>query len=402
MSDLPWVITLAGAMFVWARTRGASRRPQQAGRLMAAGLVLAALPGALDVMRRRGFFAAILESWQAFDLQALSLAGLLSLLLGIARLTTAPGRMDSCEARFQSLANVAADAIITIDEHGTILSFNPCAERMFGRSAESMIGQKLHIIIPERYRCLHDAGVARVARSGETPFNGQTREFHALRGDGSEFPIELTVASWFGEDRGLSFVGIIRDITEHKRLEAELRQLATTDPLTGILNRRRFTELTTREMHRARWLRHPLTLIMLDIDWFKRINDTFGHAVGDTVIQSLASACAGELRDIDIIGRLGGEEFAVLLPELGDTRSFEVAERLRQKVEGLQITLDDGRIVRFTCSVGVAVLEDSDQSPDALLVRADNALYRAKRDGRNCVRVSDAGCSRRTGVPTSG
>ncbi|NMG55470.1 GGDEF domain-containing protein [Aromatoleum aromaticum] len=388
MSDLLWVIELAGAMLVWVRTRGSSRRQQQAGWLMAAGLVLGALPDALEVMRGRSFFAALFESWQAFDSSALSLAGLLSLLLGIARLTTAPGRTDNSDAKFHSLANVAADAIITIDEHGTIQSFNLCAERMFGRSAESMIGQKLHPIIPERYRRLHDDGVSRVSRSGETPFDGETREFHALRKDGSEFPIELTVASWFGEDRRLSFIGIIRDITERKRLEAELRQLATTDPLTGILNRRRFTELTTQEIHRAHRLRHPLTLIMLDIDWFKRINDAFGHTVGDCVIQSLASACASELREIDILGRLGGEEFAVVLPELGASGSLEVAERLRQKVEGLQITLNDGRIVRFTCSLGVAVLKDTDQSPDTLLVRADNALYRAKRDGRNCVRAA--------------
>lgn len=330
--------------------------------------------------------------WAILGLQILSLLGVPLLFLAIARRTAAAGRTES-DARFRSLAGVAADAVITIGEHGIVLSFNHCAEKMFGRSAKSMIGQNLHVIIPERYRALHDAGIARICRSGETPFNGETREFHALRLDGSEFPIELTVASWTREDdQSLSFVGIIRDTTERKRMEAELRRLATTDSLTGILNRRRFTEVAAQEMHRARRLHHPLALIMLDIDWFKRVNDTFGHAAGDKIIQSVARACAEELREIDIVGRLGGEEFAVLLPELGSPRVLEVAERLRRRIEGLHVAVDERNVVRYTCSLGVADLQDGDPSSDALLIRADAALYRAKRDGRNCVRTaSDLG-----------
>lgn len=377
---------MVGAAFIWRSMRRSPRRMQSGGWLILIGIGLIALHDILTRMPAQVSAAAASCAWPALATQTMYMSGVLSLLFGIIKGMETTIRLGHSEERFHSLTSVAADAIITIDENSTIFSFNQCAESMFGRSAETMIGSKLHVIIPERYRSLHDTGVAGMGRKGGAPFGGQTRELHALRRDGSEFPIGLTVASWADEGGRLFFIGIIRDITERKQREDDLRRMATTDAMTGIYNRRRFVELMVQEMHRAHRMLHPLALIMLDIDSFKRVNDSYGHAIGDEVLKSLARACTGELREMDFVGRLGGEEFAILLPELGREQGIDVAERLRRKIETLVVETSDGKTVRFTASMGVAVLEENDRMAESFFGRADASLYHAKHDGRNCVR----------------
>ncbi len=380
------MIELAGAAFIWLSMRRSPRHLRIGGWLILIGIGLIASHDFLGSMPTQTSTAASPYAWPALAIQAMYMSGVLFLVLGIIKGMKTTTRLGNSEKRFHSLTRVAADAIITIDENSTILSFNECAESMFGRPAETMIGGKLHAIIPERYRPLHDAGVAGIGRKGGAPFGGQTRELHALRRDGSEFPIGLTVASWADEGGPLFFIGIIRDITERKQREDDLRRMATTDAMTGIYNRRHFIELMIQEMHRAHRMGHPLVLVILDIDLFKRVNDSYGHAMGDEVIKSLTRACTGELREIDIFGRIGGEEFAILLPELILEQGIEVAERLRRKIEALVIEANDGKIVRITASMGVAVLQEDDRVPEPFFARADAALYHAKQDGRNLVR----------------
>jgi diguanylate cyclase (GGDEF)-like protein/PAS domain S-box-containing protein len=182
------------------------------------------------------------------------------------------------------------------------------------------------------------------------------------------------------------FVAINDDISERKKLEAELRVLATIDPLTGLLNRRSFFALAEQEVSRLR--RHPgqLSVAMLDVDHFKAINDKYGHHAGDEVLRGLAAACGECLRDADILGRLGGEEFACLLPETSPERALLAAERLRAAVACKRITLADGREIAITISIGVAALAGTDSNIEAALQRADQALYAAKRAGRDCIR----------------
>jgi len=174
------------------------------------------------------------------------------------------------------------------------------------------------------------------------------------------------------------------DITERKQLEEDLERAATLDSLTGTLNRRHFLELTKREVERA--IRHgsPLSALMVDIDLFKTINDTHGHPAGDEVIRVMAQTCSGSIRSIDVLGRLGGEEFAIALTETPLEAAAKTAERLRQTIEATPV-IWGGREIRFTISVGVAVLGPSDQSIEDMLDRADRALYQAKRGGRNKV-----------------
>lgn len=170
-------------------------------------------------------------------------------------------------------------------------------------------------------------------------------------------------------------------------LFAEARRHATIDELTGVWNRRSFFENVRREFQRSQRTLHPLAVLMLDIDHFKSINDTYGHATGDQVLRSVAERCRNQLRVIDIIGRYGGEEFAVALPETDIHAAEQIAERLRIAVERAPFVTDYGSI-SLTISVGAAVYHPNDHiTLDAVIDRADRALYIAKRNGRNSVHI---------------
>lgn len=182
-------------------------------------------------------------------------------------------------------------------------------------------------------------------------------------------------------------IGVVTDITERKQMESRLRLLATTDDLTGCLNRRAFFTAAEQELERAVRYGGAVSVLMVDLDHFKNINDRFGHAVGDRALKAAAAVMAEGLRDNDALGRLGGEEFAVLLPETALDGAMPVAERLRAAVAALEVPLDGGDILRLTASLGAAERLPDESAPDQLLARADCALYRAKAEGRNRVMV---------------
>ena len=177
---------------------------------------------------------------------------------------------------------------------------------------------------------------------------------------------------------------LITDITESERQQAELTRLATTDPLTGIANRRSFFTHAQREVERARRYGPPLGVFVLDLDYFKRVNDTHGHGVGDVVLQAVARHAVSQLRVTDIIARTGGEEFGALLPETPAEEARLAAERLRRAIAALGIETPAGRL-SITASIGVSSLQADEDRIDAAMGRADAALYRAKQSGRNRV-----------------
>ena len=165
-----------------------------------------------------------------------------------------------------------------------------------------------------------------------------------------------------------------------------IHRLATTDPLCGVLNRRQFFLHAQREMERARRYRHALAVIMMDIDEFKRVNDTFGHATGDQALKLFAQTCANSIRSTDILGRLGGEEFALTLPETDGGAAAQLAERLRSILAQAHIPIHDGQKAQFTVSFGVSVFEPTtDHMFESIIHRADQCLYTAKQQGRNRV-----------------
>jgi len=174
---------------------------------------------------------------------------------------------------------------------------------------------------------------------------------------------------------------------ERARLFKEVHQLAVTDSLTGLYNRRSFMTMFTKEIERARRYRHPISLALLDIDHFKQINDTYGHLAGDYVLVKVAQLCQEAMRRIDLVARYGGEEIIFLMPETGKVQALRAIERLRQNVEKMEVPTARGT-VRLTISAGVACSTNVESIDlEQLIERADQALYQAKNSGRNKVRM---------------
>ncbi|MCW2248088.1 diguanylate cyclase (GGDEF)-like protein [Azospirillum fermentarium] len=174
------------------------------------------------------------------------------------------------------------------------------------------------------------------------------------------------------------------------QMQQELVRLATTDGLTGALNRRHFLECANDEVARSRRAGRPLSVLMLDIDHFKQINDTFGHPAGDEAIRTNVRTTRQIVRGCDVLGRLGGEEFAVMLPDTARDGALVVAERLRRSMAVTAVAPAGVKPFNYTVSIGVAWLGADDHGIDSVLARADEALYRAKRGGRNRVVTQDA------------
>ena len=182
------------------------------------------------------------------------------------------------------------------------------------------------------------------------------------------------------------------EIAERKKVELKLLEMATIDELTQVFNRRHFLELAGNEFRRADRTNRPFSLLMIDVDLFKLVNDTYGHDIGDLVLKSMAETCRKQIRDVDIFGRMGGEEFALLLPETDRAQAWHMAERLRRLITDTPVFAAGGSI-RITISIGVASTEEKETDTlEKLFKNADRALYRAKENGRNQVALwGDAG-----------
>lgn len=286
------------------------------------------------------------------------------------------------EEVLHGITNAAYDAVIMVDHAGLITYWNPAAELMFGYAEVEAIGQNLHeLIVPERYLERAQAGFSHFTRSGEGTRTGKITTLQARRKNNDEFPVDISLSAI--QLRGhWNAVAIVRDATERVDTEKRLKQLATTDTLTGICNRRSFDDTLEREVNRATRFSSPLSLILFDIDHFKRINDTFGHPTGDRVLAQLAGAVGSTIRTTDLFARWGGEEFVVLLPGSDLDSAHQLAEKLRLLLENQPFP----EVGQVTCSFGVAEYAPGDNA-DGLLKKVDLCLYQAKTSGRNRVEV---------------
>ncbi|MCX8146359.1 MAG: diguanylate cyclase [Azovibrio sp.] len=305
------------------------------------------------------------------------------------RVAERTAQLQLSEARARAFMNTAMDAVVVIDGTSRILEFNPAAERMFAYRGEEVIGQSLSLLVPEELRAAHEAYVVRAGGRTDVRFMGQGREVQGRRRDGSRFPIEVTVGSACSA-HGILHVGIIRDITERKEAEWQLQRLATVDGLTGVFNRRALMEQGEQLFALACRYDWDLAVMMLDADHFKAVNDHYGHHVGDAVLKRLAERVGAVLRSTDVLGRLGGEEFGIILPETDMDGARQLGERLLEAIRASGLRLDDGRELRFSVSIGVASRGAADADLDALFRRADAALYAAKRGGRDRLEAAPA------------
>ncbi|MGB5855149.1 MAG: diguanylate cyclase [Oceanisphaera sp.] len=204
--------------------------------------------------------------------------------------------------------------------------------------------------------------------------------------DGSTFYVSTSATS-LNDQKGHFAIArtSVFDITDRIQLERKLEQLANMDALTHISNRRHFYERGELEFQRAVRYKHALAILMFDIDYFKRVNDTYGHDGGDVVLKQLAKTVQDSLRDLDVFARFGGEEFIALLPELSAEQAALVAERLRREIAEMPVIMPSGETMNITVSIGFAMLTAQDKQLDAFIKKADLALYQAKEQGRNRV-----------------
>lgn len=222
-------------------------------------------------------------------------------------------------------------------------------------------------------RQVFDSGCKQSGEETFTDSEGNTRHYWSVK-----VPVQLA-----GQPPAL--IGFASDVTELHELKELLKHQAMHDALTGIPNRRTFFDEAERQLSTAHRHSQPLCVIMLDIDHFKGVNDRYGHVAGDTVLAAVAKHCAGLLRAGDLLGRIGGEEFAILLPQTGLEAAHTLALRICHSLHDLSIVIGDTSTLSPTASLGVAMLRSEDETFSTLFERADLALYAAKEAGRDCI-----------------
>jgi diguanylate cyclase (GGDEF)-like protein/PAS domain S-box-containing protein len=289
-------------------------------------------------------------------------------------------RLRQTESWFAALmSGVNEFAMFYLDAEGRIISWNESGLLQTGYTKQDVLGHTMHL--------LYDPTESRPGRAAEQVDAARREGWHldegwCLRKDGSRFWCQILAAARQDLDGPASgFSVVLRDSTQRHVTSDELRRMITTDHLTGAINRAHFQELVEREIRRWKRYKHPVSLVILDIDHFKNVNDTFGHKMGDLVLQHVVATGRLTLRTGDVLARIGGEEFAVLLPNTDLTSAVEAAERLRQAIAQTPF-LSDGQAVGITISLGCAVIVDT---LDDLFETADKALYQAKWRGRNRV-----------------
>ncbi|GAA3701885.1 hypothetical protein GCM10022421_05580 [Oceanisphaera sediminis] len=283
---------------------------------------------------------------------------------------------------FRDLYENAPIGYVTLAEDGRISNINKQALKYLGYRREELIN-RLKLIELVDNEVQKDAPVLL-----ENMFKDEKHHFRVTMKtkQGAPQVMSCSVSSRLNDERTLELSRFsMQNVTEQARLEQQLQQLAYKDPLTGAANRRRFYEQAEREMIRANRNGSPLTVLTLDIDHFKKVNDTYGHDAGDEVLIALAEHCRLALRRTDILARFGGEEFVILLPDTPLQQGAHKAELIRRTLAELPVTVSSGAEIRFAVSLGVATLSSRHQGIKDLLQSADEALYQAKNSGRNRV-----------------
>ncbi len=294
-------------------------------------------------------------------------------------------RIQESEARKAGMLEAALDCIITIDRQGRIIEFNAAAERTFGYQRDEVLGLEMaDAIIPADLRDEHRRGLARYLETGTAHLIGRRLETVAVRADGSEFPVEVSISRVMSGGE-IVFTEFLRDITEQKRMVMQLAFRASHDELTESVNRAAFMQLLNEAVRRANaGAGEAIAVFFVDIDAFKALNDSLGHLVGDRLLATVARRLRAAVRPSDTVGRMGGDEFAILLEQVtSDADVLVVADRIRNAFDE-PFNLD-GQEVVVTASIGVTRCSVGETAPDDLLREADAAMYRAKASRRGHV-----------------
>ncbi|MFV0370747.1 MAG: diguanylate cyclase [Azonexus sp.] len=255
------------------------------------------------------------------------------------------------------------------------VAYGKTVDEVVGQLETDLVGQELSDLFSQADRVVFEEQRKIALKESFLSPDGKQRHYWSIK-----MPII------FNGEPGL--IGFSSDITELHDLQEELKNLANTDSLTGAANRRFFHSAAEQELTRSKALLTPLSLALFDIDWFKKINDTWGHPVGDRVLKAVARICLGKLRKQNLFARIGGEEFAILLPRTGLADAQRIAERLRAAITTIHFK-DIPDMGQISASFGLTACQDEAISFDELFARADKALYQAKAAGRNRVQIAD-------------
>ena len=301
------------------------------------------------------------------------------------------------EAWFHAIFTGITDyALVSLDRLGRVDAWNESIGRVTGFGPDAVIGQPYSVFYPDE-AITPDRLLDRLHEASENGWS--LDEGWRSRADGTRYwgsalisPLHerpgtaLPTPRPVGDDDELSYCLVIRDITDKREDSVRLRLTQSCDHLTGIANRRAFFEAAEIELTRWRRQPRPLSLVLLDADHFKAVNDQYGHPAGDAVLRDLAATLTASFRDVDVVARVGGEEFAVLLPSTAAAGALAVANRTLAAISARHVEYDGVRIA-YTVSGGVAAMDEGVTGLDALMKRADQALYVAKKAGRNRISI---------------
>jgi len=301
--------------------------------------------------------------------------------------------LQNAELELRTILDNANDAYVCMDADGVVKAWNKQAEHIFGWADEEAIGRKLDkLIIPNELQQAHQAGMRRFALEKQSDMMGKRIELEGMRKDGVRIPIELQV-NVLEINEQILFTSFLRDITDRKQLESLLKNEARNDPLTGLPNRRKLEEILPVAVQRARANQTMLSILFVDLDGFKLINDTYGHNVGDMLLREVANRIDKSTRQSDTVARYAGDEFIIVLEgvsQVADTNRIaeKILHAISEPFHFNQITLN------ITVSIGIACYgsESSKETQPAELIRqADKAMYTAKRNGKNGVFMVETG-----------
>ncbi len=302
----------------------------------------------------------------------------------ITRRIEVQNRLEQSERFLRQVTSVLAEGLMVLDKDLRPVFMNPEAECLIGWTRKDLANLNVH----DKFHVHRGEGgektqcrIRKALLEGTVERVDDEEFFHR---DGHGIPVRYTAAAMQvnGETQGV--VVAFQDITGRKEMEDKLRYMASHDPLTGLYNRGAVDKLLHQELLRAQRYRRPLSLLVVDLDFFKRVNDTHGHQAGDQVLCAFAGTLDQAVRQSDFVGRFGGEEFVVVLPETPLDQAVELAERLRKNVEET-VFLEQRGGIQLTVSVGVAAFPEHGELDQALFAAADAAVYRAKNQGRNRV-----------------
>lgn len=300
----------------------------------------------------------------------------------------APSYRTFAESILRSIVDIMGDAVVGIDEAQRIILFNRAAEEMFGYTGAEIFEQPLGVLIPAESQERHADLVARFVGKGDAPTRRRMEEREAVSAvckDGRHLPIGATIAS-VELEFGKVMVAVVRDISRHlevqNRLLTSLRhheELARTDPLTELMNVRAFKDAVRKEVARCVREGGAFTLAYIDVDHFKSVNDSRGHAFGDEVLKAIALRLQEHTRQMDCVARIGGDEFAILFPgSWGDSVYNRVCGIRAMLLEDVQ-----QKDIPVTFSIGVLTCDDIPDEVETCLHQADNLMYRIKRSTRD-------------------